>query len=171
MRGRKVNVCIPDTISARAMQPCVSITLSPYVDADSTWVDTSCHSYHIIVNSKDIQQSMWYGMLSIFAITKFYTRCELMTTIENPGHVPYVSTSATKTYFLYIYQFLLYLFKILGACHMCQQALQIIFSLYLLIFYIYSKSLALAICVNKPNKKIMICASDASSVCRSVGIE
>ena len=142
MRGRKVNVCSPDTISTTAMQPCVSITLSPDVDADSTWVDTSCYSYHIIVNSKDIQQSMWYQIPSIFTITKLETRCQLMTMNENPGHVSYVSTNATKIYFLYVYSF----------------------------FYIYSKSLARAICVNKPNKKIMICASDASSACRSVGL-
>ena len=76
-------------------------------------------------------------------ITKFYTRCELMTTNENPWHVPYVSKRAKKIYFLNIYS----------------------------VSYIDSKSLARAICVNKPNKKIMICASDASSACRSVGIE
>ena len=77
-----------------------------------------------------------------FTITKFYTRCELMMKNE-----------------------------MLGTCHMCQQALQkYLFFLSIHFSYIYSKSLARAICVNKPNKKIMICASDASSACRSVGL-
>ena len=44
--------------------------------------------------------------------------------IQNPWRVPYVSTSATKNIFsLYSFIFL-YLFKILGTCHMCQQAQQ-----------------------------------------------
>ena len=137
--GRKVNVWRADTISTTAMQPCVSITLSPDVDADSTWVDTSCHSFHIIVNSKDIQQSMWYRIYHYKILYKVWIDDEEW----NAWHVPYVSTSATKIYFLHIYSF----------------------------FYIYSESLARAICVNKLNKKIMICASDASSTCRSVGIE
>ena len=55
---------------------------------------------------------------------QIYIRCELMTTNENPRHVPYVSTSATKIYYLCTYSFFLYLFKILGTCHMCQQAQQ-----------------------------------------------
>ena len=138
VRGRKVNVWRADTISTTAMQPCVSITLSPDVDADSTWVDTSCYSYHIIVNSKDIQQSMWYRIYHYKILYKVWIDDEEW----NAWHVPYVSTSATKIYFLHIYSF----------------------------FYIYSESLARAICVNKLNKKIMICASDASSACRSVGL-
>ena len=142
MRGRKVNVCSPDTISTTAMQPCVSITLSPDVDANSTWVDTTCHLYHIIVNSKDIQQSMWYQIPSIFTITKFLYKV-------------WIHDKEWKSW----------------ACDICVNKQKYIFFVLIHFFYIYSKSLARAICVNKPNKKIMICASDASSACRSVGIE
>ena len=122
MRGRKVNVWIPDTISARAMQPCVSITLSPDVDADSTWVDTSSHSYHIIVNSKDIQQSMW-----------FFQSLPLQNSIQGVNWWRRM--------------------KILGTCHKCERALQKHISFIFINFcYIYSKSLARAICVNERYK-------------------